>query len=215
MSDNLIRELARDLRPVERLASPARRSACFAFYAVAIVLVGARLAGIRADLYLKLRDPGYLTETVVLLALFGAATFASFCAGIPGARLRRTTTVVALAAGAWLALGIVGYLATPATLSLQSGLACVRRTLLLSVVPTSILFAMLRRSAPLEAGISGSLAMTATGTLAVLATRVACGRDDGMHVLLWHALPLAALAVLGSLIGRICLDWLDSRPAVS
>ncbi|HVY31078.1 MAG TPA: NrsF family protein [Polyangiaceae bacterium] len=202
MNDDLIRQLVFDLKPVERLTSPAQRTAQFAVPVAALTLASTWLAGVRADLLLKLHEPAYVAETGILLALFMLGTFATFSSGVPGVRLRPAAWGLGLFASAWLFLAGIRCFVAPAAFGLTSGIACVHRTLLLGVVPTSVLFIMLRRSVPLAAGTSGALVMTSAGALAILGTRAVCGKDDGLHVLVWHVVPLALLVLLGSVLGR-------------
>jgi hypothetical protein len=212
LTDDLIRQLVLDLQPVKRLTSPLRHTVQFAVPVAALTVASAWLAGVRADLLLKLCEPAYLAETALLGALFAIATFAAFSSGIPGIRLRSVFGLLGLVASTWLLLVITRYLALPAPVSLSSGVACLRRTLLLDVVPASALVILLRRSVPLAGGTSGALVTTSAGALAILGTRALCGKEDGTHVLLWHVLPLALHALLGSIIGRAWLSGGSSLP---
>lgn len=207
MSDDLIGQLVRDLQPVKRLRSPTRRTIQFACLAVAAMAAAVVFGALRADLAAKLRDPSYLAETGLLFVLFGGATFAALRSGVPGAKLGSASLLVGLAASAWLLIVGAHYRA-PDAIDLASGLACLRRTLALGALPAYGLFAMMRRSAPLEAGTSGSLVMVSAGALAVLGTRVLCAKDDAMHVLTWHIAPVGLLALLGWFVGRV---WLGGR----
>lgn len=208
MSDDLISELVRDLQPVKRLRSPARRTIQFACLAVTALAAAVVFGALRADLAAKLRDPSYLAESGLLFVLFGGATFAALRSGVPGAKLGSASWLVGLAASAWLPIVGAHYHAPPGGIDLASGLACLRRTLALGALPACGLFAMMRRSAPLEAGISGSLVMISAGALAVLGTRVLCAKDDAMHVLAWHIAPVGLFALLGWFVGRV---WLSRR----
>jgi hypothetical protein len=204
----LIERLVLELKPVKRLRSPLRRTIQFACVAMAATVVAVSLGSFRADLALKLRNPAYLAESGALFVLFGAATLAALRSAVPGVRLGWASWLAGAAGGAWLLIVGAHYLATPDALELASGLACFRRTLALSALPAGVLLAMMRRAAPVDAGISGSLTMVASGALAVLGTRVLCAKDDATHVLAWHLAPVAAFALLGWFVGRI---WLIGR----
>ena len=211
MSDDLIRQLVFDLRAVQRLESPARRSARFMLPAIVVMVANTWIIGIRPDVATRLHDVTYMGETALLLALFGGAVLAAFSSGVPGEPLRAKVRLLLVAALSWLVLTVAGYAAAPAAMSIPSGVACLRRTVLLAIVPAGALFSMLRKASPLESGVSGSLVLTAAGALALLGTRLLCTKDDGAHVLVWHALPLAALSLLGSLLGRAWLGRAECR----
>jgi len=202
MTDELIERLVLDLEPVKALRRPWQRSIRFAFLAVFATTVTASLLGLRSDLCAKIVDPSYVAETGLLLVLFGAATLGALRSGVPGTNLAGAVRVVAVAASVWLLIVGARCGGGAGTWGLPSGLACVRRTLLLGAFPASALLTMLRRSAALEGAASGTLAMVAAGAVAVLGTRILCGKDDATHVLAWHIAPLALFALLGWFVGR-------------
>jgi hypothetical protein len=68
-----------------------------------------------------------------------------------------------------------------------------------------LIFANLRRAAPLQPRYTGLLALLSTGALAALGTQLLCAKDDLLHVLLWHAGPLALTALLGVSLGDVLL----------
>jgi hypothetical protein len=202
MSDDLIERLVLDLQPVKRLRSPALRTIQFACLAIAAVAAAVSFGALRADLAAKVRDPSYLAESGLLFVLFGGATFAALRSGVPGAKLGSASLLVGLSASAWLLIVGAHYHSPPGAIDLASGLACLRRTLVLGALPACGLLAMMRRSAPLATGTSGSLVMISAGALAVLGTRILCAKDDAVHVLAWHIAPIALLALLGWFVGR-------------
>lgn len=209
MSDELIERLVLELEPVKRLGSAARRSARFGGLALATTAASVWLLGLRADLALRLCDPSYLTESGLLGLLFAFATLAALRSGVPGAELRSLGWLVTLAGAGWCLEVAISRASVLTALFFPSGLACLRRTLLLGVVPAGWLLLLLRRSAPVDRRASGSLAMVSVGALAILGTRCSCAKDDAAHVLAWHVTPLALLALGGWLMGPA---WL-SRPA--
>jgi len=208
MSDDLIDRLVIDLQPVKRLRSPALRTIQFACLAIAAMTAAVLFGTLRADLAAKLHDPSYLAESGLLFMLFGGATFAALRSGVPGAKPGSASWLVGLSASAWLLIVGAHYHAPPDAIDFASGLACLHRTLVLGALPACGLLAMMRRSAPLAAGTSGSLVMISAGALAVLGTRVLCAKDNAMHVFAWHLAPVALFALLGWFVGRV---WLSGR----
>ena len=210
MNDELIHDLVRDLTPVTRLASPARRTLYFALPSMFVTALLAAHSGVRTDLDAKLTDLTFALETLSLMALFVGAGLAALTSVIPGAALKSPLRVTILAAGAWLLLIAAGFIVNgvggfPSGVSDQafvvSGFACVRRTLLLAALPALLLLAMVRRSAPAHSRLTGALVAVSAAGLAILGTRLVCYKDEALHVLSWHAVPVLAFTLGGRMLG--------------
>lgn len=213
MTDEEVARLVTDLRPVRRLASPGKRAALFAIFAALVVGGGVGLAGTRADLLSKLSEPAFVVDTALVASLFGCSAVAALQSAIPGERSAAArATVVVLAA--WLFSMAVTCRLEPQQAALALGVRCLERIVVLSLPPALVLIAMLRRAAPLRAGISGLLALLASSSAAVLGTRALCSKDDGLHLLLWHFGPVMATTCVGILVGRLVLRR-QSRGGVS
>jgi hypothetical protein len=89
--------------------------------------------------------------------------------------------------------------------ALAGGLPCVLRIAVLGALPACACLAMVRRAAPLERRWCGVLACLSAFSLAALGTQLLCARDGLLHVMLWHALPLAALGLAGGWLGESML----------
>ena len=80
-------------------------------------------------------------------------------------------------------------------------------------MPGWVLFAMVRRAAPLRRAWSGALATLAAVGISAAATQFICPLDDPAHQLVGHVLPVAVLSVLGAFVGHRYLNWLDATDA--
>jgi hypothetical protein len=217
MNDELIHDLVRDLTPVTRLASPGRRTLYFALPSLLATVLLASRGGVRTDLDAKLTDLTFALETVSLVALFVGAGLAALTSAIPGAAVKYPVRVTILAAGAWLLLltdegfiatGIGGHtISVSQQAFLVSGFACVRRTVLLATPPAFLLLAMVRRSAPAHSRLTGALVGLSAAGLAILGTRLACYKDEALHVFAWHAVPVIAFTLGGWALGDRLLTF--------
>jgi hypothetical protein len=214
-SDELVRSLVADLAPVRRLRSADSRFARWAALAVACVVSGAYALGARSDLAVKLTEPGYLAEAVVLLLVFASSARSAFLLGIPGrepslpARLLPVAGLVG-----WLALiasrGLPG-VPLPGVATWSAGVACVARMLVLGFVPGIAILRMLREAAPREHGWMGRFAVLAVSAIAIVGTQAVCSKDDPGHVVLWHVGPVLMSALVGAGPSRLLLGS-TSRP---
>ena len=195
-TEELVQALVSDLRPVRRLRGPETRALLWAALAVGVVALGSWLLGPRADLLEK-----HLAETGVLLALFVQGARSAFRLGVPGLE-RSALPIVGLAA--WLALVAARLAGEPRPLALD-GLGCVATILVLALVPAAAALRMLRRSAPLAPGWAAAYALLSAAALATVGVQALCANDGAAHVLAFHVLPVAAVALLGAAAGRRAL----------
>src|SRR5262249_36445571 len=83
-SEDLIKALAADARPVRRLASPMVRLAKWLAASTAYAAVIVAIMGLRPDLPSRLTDAAFAVELGATLLTSVLAAAAAFCAGCPG-----------------------------------------------------------------------------------------------------------------------------------
>jgi hypothetical protein len=206
-TEDLIVQLAASAQPVEPLLSPIRRFGFWTASAVALTVVGVGLIGMRPDVSLAARQFGFMTIASLTFATALISAGAAFVLSVPGVErspVQRWTAVSA--GGAWAGLlgaAIVsGGSPIERIAALPFHLGCVAQIAALSVVPGWLLFAMLRRAAPLRHHWSAGLATLAAVALAAAGTQFMCPLDDPAHYLVGHVAPVAAFVLLGTIIGR-------------
>jgi len=116
----------------------------------------------------------------------------------------RAMVILATPAALLFAALVAGY-AWPETLeddaTLHSHLLCVTVTLLSALGPLAA-FAILRRASdPVAPRLTGAAIGAASGAWGALAIELRCGHSSLSHIALGHVLPIAALTLLGVLIG--------------
>jgi hypothetical protein len=208
----LVDSLVAELAPVRRLRGPDVRASVWAGLAALCVGFGCYRLGLRPDVLRKLGDVSYLAEAAALLALAGLSARAVFHRSIPGADVG-SGSWPALAALAWIAHVMLRGLAGSgdAALSWTTGLPCVARIAGLAAAPAIAMLVMLRRAAPAARRRTGALALVAAAALAVIGAQLVCAKDGASHVLVWHAGPVALIALAGLAAGRALLRRYDRR----
>ena len=212
-TDELIVQLAREAGPVRRLPAPSIRLAQWTALAVPMAALGVIVIRPRADLLTVIHQPTFIGIALVTLitALLSAA--GAFVLSIPGAERSPLQRVVPLLAGSVWALVLVVLLTTGGDpmrrlLALPFHGACLIEIVGLSVLPGWVLFAMLRRAAPLRRTWSAALATLAAVALSAVATQVICPIDDAAHQIVGHFLPVSLLSAVGAIAGHRWLNWL-------
>ena len=206
-TDDLIVTLAHDSAPWTPLAPARTRAARWLLGSAALCVATIAIVGARADLVLALRTPVYLALAITLLssALLGA--FAAMTLSVPGAESTPALRVLSVILAAGWALSFVVRLlpggdAWPRIAAFPNHWACVAEITGLSLVSGGVLYAMMRRAAPLRLGWSAAVATLASATLAATATQIMCPIDDPAHHVVSHVAPVAVLVLAGAILGR-------------
>lgn len=214
-SEDRIRELVRDLRPVR--AIPPLRAAAAAALAVFLLIVAAGwlLGGLqpRPSTDPAWSDPSYLAALVGLgLVAFGALG-AALASAVPGreralrlgVRLAALGVVTAVAGGiAGLARGDLGFggeeLAACAT--------CMSHALGLGLASSLLACGFIVYAAMRRPNLGAALALTGGVALGAVAVHVTCPSDSALHQLIAHSLaPLGAAALLTLPLAALLRRW--------
>ena len=210
-TDELIVELARAAGPVRPLPSPSVRLVRWTAAMVPLTGLAAMVIGPRADVLTVLTQPGFLGIAVATLGTALLSTASALILSVPGAERSALQRVMPLVSGGlWvLALAVLlttGGEAIERLLRFPFHWACFIEIAALSVVPGWVLFAMVRRAAPLRRAWSGALATLAAVGMSAAATQFICPLDDPAHQLVGRVLPVAVLSVLGGVCGTSILE---------
>lgn len=215
-TDELIVQLARAAGPVRPLPGPSVRLARWTAAAVSMTALGVIVIGPRADVLTAIYQPTFVALAVATLGTALLSAAGAFVLSVPGIERSPLQRAVPLVAGGVWALVLVVLLTTGGDpvqriLALPFHWACVIEIVGLSIVPSWVLFVMLRRAAPLRRAWSAAFATLAAVALAAVATQVICPLDDPAHQLVGHLLPVALLSLSGTIVGRRWLNWLRER----
>jgi hypothetical protein len=205
-TDDLIADLARQVTPVRPLAPPGRRAMVWLVVALALAGAGVVAFGARADVMVRLTQPDYLWTAILALTSSTLAVVATLVLAIPGAErtaMLRRTTVGVLAI--WAVTAISSVLETGRGLPITTDPhwpVCFARVALFSFVPVIVLFAMVRRAAPLRLGWTAGLAAAAAASTGALAVQIVCPLDNAGHAFLGHFIPVMTIIAIGIAVRR-------------
>jgi hypothetical protein len=206
--DELIRDLAQDLRPAPRLRDP-RQLALVWLVGSWIFVVGITRAvapfrpGFAEQL---LASPRFAGETLLGLAAGVLAIALVFALGVPGSGSARRRIAWGLGGLALWSLAYVYGLADPALSPSMAGKRdlCVFEVLVYGAPVLLAALLALRTLAPFQRTGAGLLAGAAAGAIPGLVMQLACMYDPA-HILSFHIAPIAVLAALGAGLGRVVL----------
>lgn len=204
-TEEMIRELARNARPVERPSHPLARFSMWMAVGVLYLAVCVSLIGTRGDLAHVWYRAEFLIHTLLVLCLVAVTALSAFVLSVPGREHRWAVWISAIALVAWLAW-VVGALAGAADPRAGSGQKCLENIAVLSMPLGMLLYYMLSKAAPLNTAATGMLAALSASAAGDLATRFICRYDGPFHALVWHYVPVLAIGCAGLFLGRILLQ---------
>ena len=76
-----------------------------------------------------------------------------------------------------------------------------------ALIPSALIFALLRKGASVRQFQAGSFAVLAASSIGCLTLRLAEANDSMMHLASWHYGPTVLFAALGAALGKILLKW--------
>ncbi len=212
-TDDFIEQLSSDVKPVRRLASPIKRFLTWFLASFFSISIGISLMGIRSDFDQALKNPKFVLETLVILAIAILAAAGAFVMSVPGVERKPIIRwLVIIPSIAWpLCLAYRLYIIYSQTNSFafifDYGFGCIKDIFLLGILPGSFLFFMLKTAAPLRLSWIGALATLSAAAVAAVGVQFTCSVDGPVHIFLWHVLPVVVIGLTGIALGKRLLRW--------
>ena len=209
-TDEFIRLLAEDCRPVRPLRRPWIRTAEWFLVALLYAVLVGVVVSPRPDLAAKTSDWHFVVEQVLALATGIAAAAAALTMIIPG-RSRNLPALPFLALSIWFAsLGqayvqddLGGWVRLdPGGLSLHPDWYCVPAIVLVGSVPAIAMTMMLHRGVPLTPHLTAVLGGLAAAALGNFGMRFFCTQDGSLMVLVWQFGTVCVLSILAGCAGH-------------
>lgn len=210
-SEDLIRQLAANLRPVKPALHPAMATAVWLAIGAVVIAFAVLVFGLREDLAVRLAG-GFDLPQIAWVAVTGVlAAFAAFQLALPE-RSARWALLPLPAAAAWLATMGAGCLEDlarlgPEALRIGMSLPCLQFIAGLGVPLTVAMLWLARHATWLRAGPVAALGGLSAAALASVGLSFVHYMDAAVMVLIWHGVPVLIITGLASLLG----PWLMRR----
>lgn len=211
-TDDLIAALSAGLEPVPRRAVGSRLALGLGLGAVASAALMVLWLGVRADLM-----PAMMTGPFWMKFLY-AASVAALGFGLID-RLARpdgeggvfgpmilAPLGVMIALAAWQLVGVSEEQRMTMMMGVTSEV-CARNIVILSLPVFAGLFWSLRILAPTRLVLAGAVAGVVAGAVGTVIYEFHCTEFAAPFVTIWYTLGIAAVGVLGALLGRVLLRW--------
>jgi hypothetical protein len=202
VSEDLIRELARDLEPVQPIPRIRTVMAGVIVLWLAVTAVGLSMLGLRPDLIEAIVAARGVAVVLVGLGLAGLGGVAAAAAmGVPGRELLARGALGASIFGVAVAAGVGVLLfatqsAAGAGSPVSSDLRCLTVAVLVGLLPAGGVVWFAGRSAPRRPTLLVLVAAVATAALGAITAYASCSCSDMRHLMVAHALAPAFGALL-------------------
>lgn len=197
---DFISQLSKEVRPVEVVRKPLKN-----FYLLSIISFGWLLTGVlfiepRHDVSEVLHDGLFWRSTLIIFLLAISSVVSSLFLSIPDKHHRSLYLIPGITALAWI--GYIGLGVFTYKFSIgENGILCLRDIFLFSLLPTVILIRQVSRGSVLRTSVTGIFTLLGGAAIGAVGAQFTCQDDPGLHVLVWHLMPVFSLVLLGGLFG--------------
>lgn len=211
-TDDLIRRLASEVRPVPAHAAETRLAAGIAAGSAAAVALLQAWLGVRPDLIAALASFAFLMKAAYTLSIAAVAILIARHLARPESRPERWYLLLAAPVVVLTALAGHEVLTSApadrmALLLGHSARQCSVRILTLSLPVFAGLMWAFRRFAPTRPRAAGAAAGLAAGAIGACVYLLHCSESTATFVLVWYTLGISLPALAGALLGPTLLRW--------
>jgi hypothetical protein len=212
MSDDLIDQLAADLKPVRPQAVTMRIIVGLVAGIVAASMLLFAWLGLRQDLAAAVATPIFWVKFAYPFLLAGAGLYAVDRLSRPGATAPGTMLFVTVMFALTVILGTLQFVnAEPETvrglIMGGSALVCPFYIVALSAPVFVATLLVMRTLAPTRLTLAGLAAGLLAGGIGALVYSFHCGENGLPFLAIWYTAGIAAMAAIGAISGRYLLRW--------
>lgn len=214
-TERLVEQLAAELTPVHRIATPAIRLAWWLLISIPAAGLVVWVFGLRPDLTERLSDGAFLVEEAAALLTALVGIYAALCAGLPDQPAWKTWLPMAPMA---LWLGFLGQQCLgillrqgPTSLLVAPDAMCIPAIAFGSLIPAVAIVMMLRRSGKFRtthACLCGALGAAALGAATL---RLYHTQDAAIMVIVWQLGSVALFSLVAGAISRMLVNHRPDR----
>jgi len=163
--------------------------------------------GTRPDMSVKLTQPVYLTEILVMTITAIMAAWAASWLALPDADQKSWLRFLPFIPLAFLMGMLVYGMFTNSTLTLSECLKlgrydCIMRIVLYSLLPCGFMFYSIQKAAPVRCCWAGTMAGLSIASFGYILLRIIGRSDDPTQLLVWNFLPVFLMMAIGMVIGQ-------------
>lgn len=211
-TENLIEDLARDLKPVRPVQPLGRLTLLFSLGFVCFDLGLLFIVRVRPDFFERISSFVYISEAILPLFLMISCVMLVDYLSLPGRAAlkwpwRSIWILIAAIFGVEIWHAVQDGAEVMAGLNV-SGVKCSIMIAIVSIIPMILLIAAAKRRAVTQLRLTGAMLALAGVSVGLIEIALHCPIDNVVHISLWHwILPLSVCVVLGSSLLSKLLRW--------
>ena len=210
-TDQLINSLHDDLKPSKRLLPVGLQLVIWTSFCFGITWIIFRIFGAAIHKEIVTENPAIFFELIALTGLIILSGYSALSLSRPGQHktvrwLPGITIVLWLAGFAWAIVSGPEFY-TFGSLKDHVFTSCFRNVILLSLVPGSMLFFLVKKGASTNIALASTWIGVGGASIGYLAVRMECPYLEPFHIIFAHLLPMLLLASVVFFIGRKLLRW--------
>jgi hypothetical protein len=208
----LIEGLSQDA-PKPQLKSPAYFGWRLGLVLIAYGVATQLFLHLRPDLLMQLARPTFALEILLLTLLTACSTAAAIFSMYPDSYQKSTVLKLPYIVFGVLFAFILAQLLMPQDTRMvipnvgAHSIECTLCIASVSLIPSALIFSLLRKGASVHPLTAGSFAVLAASGIGCLTLRLSEMNDSLIHLVSWHYLPILLFAFLGAIIGQVSLKW--------
>jgi hypothetical protein len=206
-TESLIEGLAGGLTPAKRLALPWVRILPWIIFAAGYMAAVASIAGLRADLALKLTQPEFVFEIVLVLIIGLSAALASAWMCVPDMRGRPWVPVVPLILVVVFMVWQIARMIIEGTSMGAIPSICIKEGIVYAAAPALWIVLIGRGGATTRPRMLAFMNVLAVSAFGYIGLRLTCPVDTPGHALFWHCIPYVILGAFAGIFARRMYRW--------
>jgi len=207
--DDLISTLSKDATTIKIAPHPFNVGMGWIGVSAIYLVVLWIFSDVRHDLTLKLSDPWFVAELVMLIGILISSSFSAALLIYPDLYQKKNIAFLPIVVILVFALVIFfAWLANspPAPLPIHS-VECTISITLASLLPILWTLYLMRKFASTHTRLAGGISFILVFSIGAIWIRIYEQNDSILHVIQWHYLPMLGFGIIGMWLGKTALKW--------
>lgn len=200
---DLINQLSFELKPVHKIKFTFIDVFKILLTGLFCLLAAVLSLGLRLDIDDQIVSIKFVFEILLLVFLAVLSTIAAFNLSIPNKNTKNIYKFSLIGLFGFVLFLVYSFLNDSEPFAYYGhSFACAYEILLISVIPSSLLFYFIRKAAVLKRDLVGALVLLSGTAFGLLGVQLTCVDGSLLHILIWHILPAVVILSLSLIISK-------------
>ncbi len=208
-TEDLIHSLSGELEVINTLPHPIARALPWFLAALIYLTITTIYMGPRADIYLRIYDPLYILEIIILTFISASAAFSALWLTVPDVRGAKWMPYIPIGGFVffilWQSISCIGgghYLPEVDIFHI-----CYKQAIIFGLIPALSLLFVSSKGNTTSPYMMSFMNVLSVGPLGYIGLRISCISDEIGHLCVYHFLPYFLIGLLIVAIGKRLYRW--------